>query len=390
VGIVRVLGFIGILCAASIAGTQTHPMPALFWKQPHTLWAPESTVLPKGYVADANKLLRAGFGDPRGGEYRVLYSGLTIYHQDHPWDFKTTATLALKETRGWYFPPEDGKPGRAVLLDGVTCEPEKVGPLADLDSDINAALAVRTGPTWKEEFDSNQFRTSEGILLLCLVGHYKDADNLANILLKRRVLEANIWNDSENPASEIEAYDARNAASNFVQTLGFYSFSSFSRGDSSLCLQVSTLEQHLINSLEYEDLATPKILEINRSQIPFLIAVTADSTRRIKTPKPAFDEQTVETMPKHQRIEELIDYLDEIDAQVMGLHSQFNTRFVDIEIVKDIVNEGPAAIPSLRRCIASDTRLTRAYNFDGFCPVKEAAKAALNAILANSSSSQSK
>jgi hypothetical protein len=219
-----------LMLVASACSTlaQTKPLPVLLWKLPHPQWAAPDGVLPRDYVEGANKLLAAGFGDPRGGEYRVIYPGLTLNRYDPQ---SLAVVKELKETRGWYFPAKDGLPPYAVLVNGLTCQPAKVGPKADLAREIEQAIATDSA-FWDVRFDVGELERSDGILLLCLSGHINEARKLADLLPERRV----------HITPGVKKLDILDALESFWSELGFYKLNAFIGGQMELAYQTGTLE----------------------------------------------------------------------------------------------------------------------------------------------------
>ncbi len=141
----------------------SHELPPLVWTTNPKPWNPPSGVLPAEVVSKGQALLRAGLGDPRGGEYREFYSGFQV--QVAPANYKWGAIpWVLKEERGWYFPAKDGIPEHAITVAGISCIPVRLGPKKDLDADVKAALALSEPTIRSGLFDPREFWKPSGIL----------------------------------------------------------------------------------------------------------------------------------------------------------------------------------------------------------------------------------
>ncbi len=352
---------------------QPKPLPPLLWQLDRKPWNPPVGTLPEDYVKGAQRLLANGFGDPRGGEYRQIYSGLRIYHQDFPPKFPYELKLVLKETRGWYFPPKGGRPARAVLLDGITCEPAKVGQKEDLEADIRTALSYKYGRAWMERFDPNELKEPTAIMQLFLLGKNDDAKKLAEVEAKQ---------PKYSPPSDLKELDARDAMESFWQTAGFYGSKSYVDGQDGLSYQTSTVCLHLEsvyfdtineNSKNYPGISQEELVAEDRT--------IAEIERRLRYPEPSFDELKIAELKKPERIRRLIEALDTISIQKSGFHSQNDEDFIDAPVVRRLISEGNVAVDPILECIHNDNRLTRSYSFDGYSEVREAALAAFRGII---------
>lgn len=373
---------VGAACGQTIAPTRPPPAPLFAGRElaapPESgkTWTPPPAQRSTEWESVVRELLKHGFADPRGCEYREveLTCGSVWSNVGH-----------VVKTHAWVIPNQPGEPAEAlrfaVAWNGLVYPAIRVGAPAD----------------WRADFEQKQpeadlHRQSEARLVSF------DQRNLLKAVLLSVLGEADA---AAKMSAEFEGHEARlylAAAHEWGWALFDRAICAHLRGDDDLSLESAKLAAAWGAAVEAEGerrkLERPHPLNHGdppRRYLEFLQPVDeliADEARRVASPpvRRVLDPDSPRIDDAGARIAALIRDLEVVDATQW---SQPGGIYLGREpLVLALEKEGTAAVEPLLECLANDRRLTRSVGFHRdfgtsryLIGVEEAAFAALSQIL---------
>ena len=304
-------------------------------------WTPPTSTVPDDFVAQARASFKDGLADPRECEYREI----DVSTPDQPSFLGRPAGECLATGHGWVLPVAANDRYRfAIQWDGLVHPIFAVGKEVSLAADVRTAIRKQ-----REESDS-------------LLFHRKPTPRTLIALLLRGgegQLASEAWKAFGSKSRSIDLRDE------WLQGLSARAMRDHMRGDDRLAL--SRLRM--------------------LARIPGMaddLQLLPDQERRAR--------ERAEDPPRAPQIrgslEALIEDLDDVATQPSGLDIPSAPQLDQDPRVKALIRKGPAAIPALAKCMASDQRLTRSNELswggtlsNKVVPVAKAAHAALRTLL---------
>jgi hypothetical protein len=320
----------------------------------------------------AESLSASGWADPRGGEYRELTipGEADRGENNYPTTFQingaaSTENKGQRKIRGWLLAKAGGNEQRyAVAWDGLVYPVIEIGPPADVDSDVKAALGEKKVTPFFGKVGLVPDRVSLAkVVLLIQLGMQAEAAEMA----KRWEEAAKAEDDTYRP--DVYTLLATEwLAAQFDRALWAHC-----RGSYKLALAYLEPIPKARARVEADapkfgaQMGKPrevpgwgKDLELSfLNQVPALIS---DEQRRVKegvTSRPEIaDPMSVED--KAKRIALLVRDLEEVAA-----HPIISKSYIDFSydpVVKALVAQGEDAVDSLIEALANDPRFTRSVD----------------------------
>jgi hypothetical protein len=337
-------------------------------------WTPPATKLPEKYVSSIQALVKYGFANPRGCDYReVVVDCQSLLMNAHAWVIPTSNAAEAQRF--------------AVTWSGLVYPVSTVGEAADLKADI-AALIKQPAP---------QYRSSAP-MESDLVWHVNlhELNICALLLLGETDAAEQLWTKLQTGSPDPMADPYLRFVHEYAWANYIRAVSAHERGDDIVSLLSAEATARIRDNVEKDAAARGLKRESQRQSEPKLYldflanidSLVADEQRRVKAEKV---ERILKLgldkfLDQNQRIAALIRDLDEVSARQMSQPGSVNAA--DDSIVRALIKEGEAAVDPLLQCFETDTRLTRSVGFHRsffpyryFIGVDEAAYRAISEIL---------
>jgi len=352
-------------------------------------WTPPKTTVAKELVEVGKFLLEHGMADPRGGKFAIVKIGS-----------RSTANSYTYEALGWV--KEVG--GQKVLVDmaGLLQPVESVvrelsvSEAAKRAIDIwesSAGLRVSNNQVSSEHSaeqssEDRLFReigTNEATVMLLIDGDVAEAESL----YESRVQISSRSNGAK-PVPVVEVDLGPRVLQQFVARQLGNVVRNFESGYDDVALaECKVLADNADAYRKYAQVADTSgsdlhtvNLERYLGQVP---ALQADLLRRVKEGPKNLDLTVLDKLPQKERIEKLIDLLDEVRPP--RISDMMTVSFLQDPIVRSLIREDSAAGDALLDCLEKDRRLTRTTThsrtylpFNNLVPVRRAAIEAFVAI----------
>jgi hypothetical protein len=303
-------------------------------------WNPPPTSLPADFVQEVSFLQRHGLGDPRGGEFRhvkIARNGVT-------------SPTEIVETCGWVLPAKAGQRLEIVTLQGLRYPTVSVGECGD------AAEAIEQE---RQKLRRPYSPPNLPVALLLIYGDTSAAEKLYRPPQKDRPERVIMPLSSEflpewwNQA--VAAHVSRDDALSYRVALDIFRFrddyeSEFRRKAAETAPSTRSEDR----SRHFEYLADAARL-------------AGDAWRRLDAPRSKPDLDAIRKLPTPQRIDALIEALDEVSPPgIIWIDRTPCFRFHPI--VEALVKEGTDAMDRLLDAAEKDSRLTRTSQYDESMP----------------------
>jgi hypothetical protein len=363
----------------------TPPLPEP--PQQRATWPPPDTKIPAKLVQAADWLFSIGLADPRGCEYREIeVLARDVWGQEE-----------VVKTRGWVLPTQVRNARQfAVCWTGLVYPTMSVGAPGKLGGDMEAIIKFRQSHEVGETMlpmGSRSHRLHTGL--------EHAGESRLELPLLLRLGEADLaeayWN----------TFDAKDS-DRFLDWASVWAWYLYDRaitahmlGDQGLALAMSrqladarprieaaAAERGYTKRRSFEGVEQPYLYFLGDYQSPAdpVLALLADSKRRIAAEKSPPLKEVLAITDQTKRIAALVRLLEEVDERQL---SQPGGVALNLSrIVLAFEKEGEAAVEPLLVCFESDDRLTRSVEFSrdfGYdrhlIPVCQAAYAALVGVL---------
>jgi hypothetical protein len=369
-------------------------------------WKPPASGLSEKWTSALEELVRHGFADPRGCEYRQV---------------KFACGGRLVAAHAWAIPQAPGeKQGQqrfAVAWDGLVYPVVELGPAADFKADVEAILAAAAkmdphdvglrnsrlfvgGPHFlarecpEVEIVSHNSLLALKSCLLCRLGEGALAERVWKAWVEQS--RATNWQTGDPYLLFTEEWGwALYKRATGAHLLGDHVISLTS---ARMLVAMQEAAERIAarrgpsHTTGRNSIRQREALYLGFADSP--VRLVEDESRRLQA-KPverALDVGLQKFPDQPQRIAALVRDLEVVDADDFPPFAYFSSRDVLVAgspVVKALIKEGPPAVEPLLECLASDRRLTLAVVYHGkFVPqgcdliaVDEAAFAALRGIL---------
>lgn len=309
-------------------------------------WTAPSSAVPAPFVDAATKLFDHGLADPRGCAWHEIDLEVASV-----WGGRETVT-----TRGWVL-PGTGTTRYAVSTAGLVYRVKRLGPPADLRTDIEAALAPKA--------EDGRFRVGGEAANVSTT----PSPIFALLLLRagERDFASRVWSTQKGAFAGRDEEPYKALAATWLWYLFDRAVVAHMHGDDENALESVRLLTAVHPRVEAEiDRRSPRPdagvsdKRADGPRIDFLDVLPdlAQDQERRATRKgtPPTDGATPDAKART-----LVERLDEVAARQMGQPG--GVDLASDPIVQSLIEIGTPAVPHLLRAIESDTRLTRSVHF---------------------------
>jgi hypothetical protein len=387
IGIVFTFGL--IICALNFVAAQTPgqaresvklpvftgaslPLPP---RQKSVLEELPQTTLPKPFVTATSKLFEQGLADPRGCEYSEVEIVV-----GNVW-----GGGSVVRTHAWVLPPQKGESAQrfAVAWNGLVYPLVSLGQRANLGQDVIALIRAdeEARAKWAKDFPNQRFyRFRNAVSEAGSVSHASLLPVKASLLLRlgETSLAEQTWAAWTAGMDAGVNDDARHLRDPYLMLAADWIWARFDRavcahmrGDDYLALLDARALDSIRPDVEAEiekrnPLYLPAFQSGSGEKTEYLAFLNplpellADQERRSKESRKRQSLQDI--LSKHKNKPELINALilelDEAAARQWG-----QPGGVDDALVRELNNQGEAAVEPLLKVLEQDTRLTRSVRF---------------------------
>lgn len=307
---------------------------------------------PPGVTEEVRTLLKAGFGDPRGGEYRKVRVQLGSVWGGHQ----------EVDTKGWVLPGNR----EVVCWNGTIYKPTSIGEPAD----------------YKQDLGKNVLKDEKAV-----TGRFRSLNEAASHMALGPVPKAlmEILGDKDSGSKLDDNNLGKSPTQHFAWTVFDRALTHLMRGQDEEALK------HARIAIQVYPRPSDKELDSIREgggfhQTDLLAKLVPDLERRVKHPLPPFNPEDLAKLQGAARVKYLIAQLENVQATQDGQPGGISPGRT--ELVTALVNEGTPAVEPLFDVIERDNRLTRSVHFHrdffpirGIADVKAVATGALTNIL---------
>lgn len=288
-------------------------------------WIPPDSRLGDVYAQTVKRLLGTHIGDPRGGKYmrvQVKLEGIGCARYGE-WKPNPKNLYAVE---GWLLP---GNPKRAVLWDGLEYPVERVLGDGDIERAKRTSVSGFHGYQWFDLSTPGEYHR----------GLFEQANPVVAALWLL-LGEVGVAERSAKQTGDALAAQIRPWLISRYRTHAFYAIRT---GRDRVALEWLERAESLSKELEIES----PYFEWNP-----LASLLADVRTRLARKPPTTDLAVIRALPPSERVEALIQALPEVDRL-------FGDRGAGHPILKEILEQGPAAIPPLIDLLKVNDRFTR-------------------------------
>jgi hypothetical protein len=347
-------------------------------------WTPPATKLPRFLVEATATLCEQGLADPRGCEYRSI---LLELEPNAP----ALADVEPPSLHGWVMPAKvQGGPRFAVGWDGLVYPLAAIGPVADLDLDIQMLIEAREQAMAAEpsEFRYRSFQSEPGRGIGSVVSqdYFGPMKVILLLRLGRADLAERVWATSTGWTPDRGKFDLTRYGVSYLTLASDWAWSQLDRGIRAHSHKEDPLALASLHELaricplieaKALEMGFPRRIQESGIQIagvppevripPYLDflgpfpALLADQERRAKEPPAEAD--IAKIADQSARIKALIRSFDQVDGS--NLTTIFgHPDLAESPVIKALIEEGDAAIEPLLDCLEHDDRLTRLISRD--------------------------
>lgn len=288
-------------------------------------WIPPDSRLGDVYAQTVKRLLGTHVGDPRGGKYKRVEVQLEGIGGARYGEWKPNPRN-LYVVEGWLLP---GSPKRAVLWDGLEYPVERVLGEGDIERAKRTSTSGSPGYQWFDLSTPGKYHR----------GLFERANPVVPAL-RLFIGEVGVAERSAKQTGETLASQLRPWLISRYRTHAFYA--------------IRTGRDRV--ALEWLERADSLAREVDTESPSFewnpLGSMLADVRTRLGRKPPVTDLAVIRALPPSERVEALIQALPEVDWL-------FGDRGAGHPVLKEILEQGPAAVPPLIDLLKVNDRFTR-------------------------------